>query len=494
MRFKNSTLSVALVSSLFLFGCSQDKTETPKSEQSQKNESALQNNQSSILKAAIKIQVLNRFGEPIQAKILIGTADGIPFKGNFIATDAKGLATVPMDWTTPQHVTIDAAGYIRQTLLNQVPSDLTIKLNPNYLASRAEIKGQVTNLPVVNNDKFVDFALVMPGMSRSDLLNFDLNSVISPYNDSLTAAGQTNQIPSNIALPTQKESYIIPVTLTKPIYRMFTPTLGPKRVFAARGRFPFKEVVSELRKGKPFYELINYFSIQGGGFRDLTLLGQSTNLDFPGNEIEFKSSLTIQPPTANSDEVLLVLAVSDVANSLIPTDIKKVVDTNALTLSSLADKPAFVVSVIKRQAEFMTATPGADRLSAALTPYTANMKPILLPLVENPSIKNVNGFEITMPNAPLKSGINSLAISATISDIVEIQNGTDKITNINHRWEIIGLGWSPIIQLPNWPLADMATKKRIEINFLGSTTNTTAQLDESLIQAATHVTHASTDF
>ena len=488
MRFKLMSASVVLASTLLFWGCSQDKTESVNTGLKEVS------NKRIFINGQAQVKVVNQYGEPVQAKILIGTSDGVPFKGNFIVTTAAGVAMIPKEWTTPQHVTVDANGYIRQTLLNQDPSNLTIKLNQTYLATRAEVKGEVTSLPVVNGDKLIDFALVMPGMSRGDLLNFDLNSVISPYSDTLTAVGQSNPIPSNVSLPTQKESYFIGVTLTKPQYRMYTPSYGPKRVYAARGRFVFKDVVKELQNGTPFYELINYFSILGGGIRDITLTGPSTTLDLPGTELEFKSTLKVQSPVAATDEVLLVLAASDVASSLIPTDIKKPEQGATLSLSSLADKPAYVISVIKRKAEFMAATPGADRLTAALTAYTDNIKPVLLPLVENPTITTTNGIEITLPAAPVKEGINPLAVSAMISDLVEVQNGADKITNVNRRWEVLGAGWNAKIQLPNWPLDNMATKKRVEINFIGSTTNTSTPLDESLIQAATHVTHASKDF
>lgn len=488
MRIKLASASVVLASTLLFWGCAQDKNENSKTD------SKLTAQFYQMINGASQIKVSNQYGEPVMAKILIGTSEGVPFNGNFIVTNGAGVATAPKEWTTPQHVTIDAPGYIRQTLLNQKPANLRIKLNPSYLATRAEVKGEVTSLPVVNGDKLIDFALVMPGMSRSDLLNFDLNSVISPYNDTLTAVGQSNPIPSNVSLPTQKESYFIGVNLSKPLYRMYTPSYGPKRVFAARGRFVFKDVVKELQNGTPFYELINYFSILGGGIRDITLTGPSTVLNLPGTELEFKSTLKVQSPVAAADEVLLVLAASDVASSLIPTDIKKPEQGATLTLSSLADKPAYVISVAKRKAEFMATTPGADRLTAALTAYSENVKPKLLPLVEDPTITTGNGIEITLPAAPTSAGINPLAISATISDLVEVQNGADKITNVNRRWEILSAGWTAKLQLPNWPLDNMTSKKRVEINFIGSTTNTSTPLDESLIQAATHVTHASKDF
>lgn len=474
------------------FGCSKNKSESTSSEivrflWSEKNQ------------AEANIKILNQFGEPIaQAQILIGQANGTPFKGNFLTTDKSGQALVPATWTTSEHVTVDATGYIRQTLLNQNPGDITIKLSPLTLTVRPEIKGKVSGLPISNGDKLIDFALVMPSMTRGDLLNFDLNSVISPYSDTISVIGQEAKIPGNVSLPSQKESYIFPITLSKPIYRLTTTNLGAKRLFAVRGQFPFKKVMDELQAGKQFYDLVNYFSIQGGGMRDITLVNPVTTLDIPANELTFAAKIKTQPATASADEVLMIVAVSEVANTLVPTDIKKFTGESNLAMSTLAGSKAFIVNVIKRQSDFDSAATGAvgsDRVSAGLTAHNETIKPVLLPLVENPSITATAGFTISLPTKPSTAGINALATSAIISDLVKIQNGTETITNVNRRWEVIGLGWEQNIQLPNWPLIGESTaQRRLEINFVGSTTHKNVNLDDKLIEAATHVTHASTDF
>ncbi len=477
---------------ILAFGCSNNKTETAKSEiarflWSEKNQ------------AEANIKILNQFGEPIaQAQILIGQTNGNPFKGNFLTTDKSGSASVPANWTTQEHVTVDAAGYIRHTLLNQNPGDIIIKLNPLYIANRPEIKGKVSGLPVSNGDKLIDFALVIPAMTRGDLLNFDLNTVISPYSDTISVIGQEAKIPGNVSLPTQKESYIFPITLSKPIYRLTSTNLGSKRFFAVRGQFPFKKVIDELQAGKQFYDLVNYFSIQGGGMRDITLSNPITTLDIPANELAFAAKIKTQPATAANDEVLMVVAVSEVANTLVPTDIKKYTGENTLSMSTLANSKAYIVNVVKRQADFDSAatnTSGSDRVSAGLSPHNETIKPLLLPLIESPSITTVAGFNINLPAKPILSGINAVATSAAISDLVKIQNGAETITNVNRRWEIIGLGWEQNIQLPNWPLnGETSAQRRLEINFIGSTSHQNVKLDDSLIESATHVTHASTDF
>lgn len=492
MKITFKSLFLASVAAI-TFGCSNDKSESPKSDMARFVWVASQ-------EANASIKVLNQFGEPLaQAQILVGSAENNPFKGNFLTTDKNGVVKVPTAWVSEEHVTVEAAGFIRQTLLSQKPGDITLKLNPSYLPQRPEVKGQVSGLPVSNGDKLVDFALVIPGMTRSDLLNFDLNAVISPFSDTITIIGQQAKIPGNVSLPTQKESYIFPITLSKPIYRLTSPTLGAKRFFAVRGQFPFKKTIDEMQAGKPFYDLVNNFSIQGGGMRDVTLVSPTTTLDIPGNELVFNSKIKTQPAAVAADEVLMIVAVSEVANTLVPTDIKKFAGETSLQMSSLPNKKTFIVNVIKRQAEFDPAaanTSGSDRISAGISVHNETLKPLLLPLVESPTLKTSAGLDISLPAVPNTNGINGIAVSAAVSDLVDIPNGAETIVNVNRRWEILGLGWqTQSIQLPNWPLPGaVSARRRVEINYIGSTTHQSVDLDDNLIEAATHVTHASTDF
>lgn len=478
--------------SLGLSSCSKEKTETPKAENSSFARFIWQDVDAD---AAPQIKVVNQFGEPIaKAQVLIGQTDGNPFRGNFLETNASGVVQIPKEWNAPAHVTVDAAGYIRQTLLNQKPGNMTLRLNTAFLPQRAELRGQVTQLPIVNGDKLIDFGLVMPALTRADILNFDLDQVISPFTDTLTVVGQQAPLPSNVSLPSQKESYIFNLTIAKPTYRLMIPTLGPKRFFAARGRFPFKTVVDKLRGGQPFYEILSDLTLLGGGLRETQIINAQTNLDIPGTELEFKNTVQVQAATAQADEVLLMLVASDMAGTLIPTDVKKATSNQTMTLTSMANKPAYVVSVIKKQSEFMNHTSGSDRMTASLVPYKAGEKQKLLPLVGNPSIVAANSYTISLPTAPQTTGIYGIAVSATISDLIDTQNGDEKISSANRRWEILGLGWGTQIQLPTWPLANMTTKKKVEINFIGSTSNKPVSLDDSIIEAATHVSHSSVEF
>ncbi len=492
MKYPLILVSLLLSFFLVLSGCDRDKkTDEPSTSLAVMK---LQWSPKPIASSA-QIKIINQYGEAVKgAQILIGEAQGTPFRDNFITTDSSGIAIVPTDWTTPASVTVDAKSYIRQTLLNVKPGNIILKLNAAYLAQRAEVRGQITQLPIVNGDKLIDFGLAMSALSKSDLLNFDLGQIISPYSDTLSAAGQNYDIPSNVALPSQTESFLINITLNKPVYRLKIPTLGPKKFVSARGRFVFKDVVKELRDGKPFYELINKFSILGGSLRETTLVSNLTNLDIPGNELLFNSVINVKPVATLADETLIVLATSELSGTMIPTDVKKAVNGQNLNLQSLPGSSVFIINVVKKQAEFMSDKPGSDRMSASLLPYSTNSSQKLLPLIANPSIINSGNYVINLPNIPNTDGIYPIATSAAISDLIETKEGNKTIYIPVRKWEVLGLNWSAKINLPQWPLDNSNSRKRIEVNYIGSSTHQSANLDDSLIENATHVTHASTDF
>lgn len=441
--------------------------------------------------AQAEIRITNKFGEPISgAEILIGDAQGTPFRGNFIVTDRQGLASVPADWTSPASVTVQAQGYIRQTLLSQLPGNISIRMSTAYLPQYAEVKGKVNALPVVDGDKLIDFALAMPLLTKSDLVYFDFGQVISPFSDTLSAAGQSFQMPSNVSLPKQKENYFINVTLDKPVYRLKTPTLGAKKFVATRGRFVFKTVVGELRNGKGFHEVINHFSILGGGVKDGIVTGPNLALDIPGADLTFSSQVSVNAVDALADEVSLVLATSEVDGHMVPTDVKRTTNGKPMALQVLPTQPVQIINVIKKQSEFMADTPGSDRMTASILPLANTTGNKLLPLMAQPSITNRDNYAITIPQIQSVQGVNPVATSAVISDLVEVREGEKVILTPIRKWEVLGYGWNNQINLPKWPLDATNARKRVEVKYIGSSTSTAT----NTLDFATHVTHASKDF
>lgn len=449
--------------------------------------------------SSVTIKVVDFSNQPIVgARILIGSYQGQPFKNNYLTTDNNGQVFVDRnDWTTLAHVTADATGFIRQTMLTQKPGNIVMKMGRSQLRQKAKISGVVNGLPVADGDKNIDFGLIMSSLTKADLFNFDIANVISPYSDTLAAMGQEFDVPSNVSIPKQKERYIVNITLDKPVYSMYTSTLGTKRLFSAAGRFVFKPVVDELRDGKPFYELINYFNLSGGSLREVDVAGPETTLNFPAQELTFTKKVTVRSPKINSDELFLSLTANEVSGQLVPTGVRKLNSDETAELTAIENAPLFLVNAIKRQSEFMGNVAGGDRITASMLPFKPNLDPQLLPLIADPAIANKNGYIVTTPavNAPVQ--MTRLALTGAISDVFTETVGEKQITTLVKRWEVLGTEWPNQIALPNWPMdsqPDANTKRRFEINLIGGLNAKTFELGDELVQAATHVTRSSVDF
>jgi hypothetical protein len=446
------------------------------------------------------IQVFNQANQPIaNAQVLVGSAVNSPFTGNFKVTDKNGMVSVDA-WTIATHVTVNAQGYIRQTLLNQKPGTLQVKLNTAYMSSRPLVKGQVSDLPVKDGDKMTDFSLVIPTIAKSDLMNFDLDSVISPFTDVVEVIfGKKVSLPSNTSIPTQKEKYnfLISVTLSKPDYRAYTLNYGPKTFYALTGRFPFKDVVDEMQNDKKFYEIMNYFQFTNGGLRETTVAGPATTLNIPGTEIKFDgAAASIKGATLQSDEVVMAMSMNDLSGGrFVPSDVKRLISNEAATFKTIPGKSIYIVNLLKKATDFDAATQDeANRSSASMVPYKAGMQSSLLPLLPTgPTVTEVGGsYKIVVPSANNittdAKAVSKLAVTVAISDINTAQDGEFQVEILDRKWEVLGTAWPSEINLPVWPLDTSATKRKFEVNLIGSQGAHQTDLGDDLVKAATHVT------
>ncbi|MBX3034057.1 MAG: carboxypeptidase regulatory-like domain-containing protein [Bdellovibrionaceae bacterium] len=464
----------------FLFACSEDKpSPKPKDGRLQQSDSAL-------------IIVTDSQGRPLaNAQVLIGDSLDQPFQGNFLATDAQGQVTVPAAWQNAQAVTAQAPGFVRLTLFGQNPGNLTLRLRDASREPTLELKGATTGHPIRDYDGNIDFGLVISALTRRDLLAFDLNKVISSHSDTMSVVGQRISIPSNVTLPRQKESYIIPVTLEKSSYRLYFGEQGTQRVFAAQGRFPFRTVLSELQKDKQFYELINHFSITGGVVRDISLQGP-TRVDLPVNELRFSTQRALLAPALNADQVMIALATAEMNGWLVPTDVKRLASGQQMRLSVLDPASAYAVSVLKNSNEFEGA--GMTRLSATIQPFTDGLTPRFLPLIADPHVTANGDLQLSRPAAV--EGVAELATHALFSEVKGLPGENGKtVEHLERLWEVFAPEWATDLSLPQWPEGTaQPTKKRWEVTYLGSISQNKVELGQSVIDAATHVTHSSLDF
>lgn len=442
---------------------------------------------------------LNIVGENLQplagAKILIGTEQGAPFAGNYLVADAQGHIDLPAAWTDVTAVTIDAPGFVRATYFGQAPGDRTYRLRKktNTKSTQYEVKGSTVGHQTVDKDGFIDFGLVIPALTRNDLLSFNIDAVISPQTDTITILGQDADVPSNITFPKQKESYILPITIDKPAYRIYFPEGGVQKIFAARGRFPFKQVVDKLRNKAPMYELVNDFTIQGGGVKDLNLTQTNTSADLSVTQLDFKNSVNVTAPAIAGDETFMAVGVANISEYMIPTDVKIVKSGQKQSLATL-DSKASVFSVLKKTKDLDAgAGPGSDRLSAVLVAAGNGVAPKFIPIMADPTLAS-NG-DMLLPKMNPISGVNAIATYAILSEVQQATQGTAKVQVNAGFWEMYAPNWVTAINMPKWPEGNApAGKKHWEVNLLGSQSVSQVDLGPAMINNATHVTHSSLDF
>lgn len=443
-----------------------------------------------------KFTITDESGRPVRAQILIGDRKGNPFTDNWITTDETGVAVLPEAWTSSQSVTVDAPGFVRLTLLDQKPQSLKLQLR-KLSSAQFELNGLSTGFQTKDFDNKVDFGLLLTAIEKQNLFTFSPEMVISPVTDKISAAGQSFDLPSNVTLPRQKESYFITITLDKPKYRMFYPVAGEKSLFMARGHFPMKEVVKGFQDKKEVFEMINLFSITGGQVKNVNLTSPKTTLDLNVAEMTFDKKMDFQAPAFSNDQVLLVVSAAEVKDSYIPSDVKKFTNGETLPLNIFSQQKNVLLGVMKNKNEFSREKVGADRFSAhLLRNLTGNMT--FLPMIANPTVVNPQSFRFDVPQ--LKSGMKSLGMTVLISNKL-----ADKFTLASYdgrahqpKWEIRSLNWTSNFALPDLPTDSpasvFAASQKVQVSFVATTSSSVAQSWDEVIERATHITHASQDF
>jgi hypothetical protein len=480
--------AVLLISALFLvLGCSEEKSSKPSKPKTQ--DMIVLDNLS-----VSEFQVVDEAGAAVAgAEILVGSNLNDPFQGNLVKTDASGKAEAPKDWKTELPVTVHAPGYVAITYLGQAPHSLAFKLKKAPTLTRMELAGETSGYPIKDRDGFVDFGVVMKGLSKAEIIAFDINKVLSPEYDSFSVAGQQMFVPTNISLPRQKETYIIPVTLEKNAFRVFFQEPGSHKVLGIRGKFPFRDVVDQMRAGKGMADLINYFSLEGGTLQTVNISSPKQVLNFNMSEITFNSSVPVVAPRVANGEVVVALAGQQVDGVLMPTDVKKIAAGQSMNLKTTDASKALVVKVLKRESEFnSTVAANNDRLSAVMAPASDKSPTEFLSLVENPKLQ---GTDLILDAPKAVPGIEAYSTYLILSELQTINDGSGGTIKIPlHRWEVYAPGWINQMTLPRRPFSELANPQwRWEVSFLGGKDSVPAMGPE-MIEKTTHVTRSSVDF
>ncbi len=441
------------------------------------------------------IKVVDSSGKPIGgAQILIGMAPHSPMADNVVVTGSDGAALAPETWTGQEAVTVDARGYVRATYLGQAPKNLSIALKKAAFAADFELRGETLKHPIVDFDTFADFGLILKALTRETLFNLQIESIISPKTDPMTVLGQTLQMPSNLTLPTQREKYVVPITLSKPKYRFYFDQPGPQLMMAAKGRFPLKTVVDQVRAGVPTYKLINYFSFLGGSIKNVDINGAQSNVNFDVSEITYSEKNAVHFIAPDEGKTLLVSRLGQWnAQQFFPADLKLVEKTGSVILNRWSNKKNVILGALKNADEFRLSKPGADRLSAAIVDDSVSPNFEFLPLLENPlphSLQSMTLPEVSFPYRP-----DRVMVYASVGKVVitKDQNNQEERTYYK-EWEVFSDDLIERIQLPDWkPMTKDGTYRWEAIYAIGRNGTSLTSLDTSMDNIS-HVTRSSVDF
>jgi hypothetical protein len=467
-----------------------------------------------------KLTIVNENNTPVpNATVMIGNKPGDPFEGNVMTTDASGQIHMPPNFKSELPMTVTATDYIPQTYLRFSPNGSLAKLHKKEGATRVEIKGTTNNYNgVVDGDGKVDFSMVIPAMSRSQLLAFDLSSVMSPENDTISIAGKTIQIPSNLALPEQSETYdiIVPVNLNKPDYRSYVRDGGSSHLTAVHGWFPLKKVVDDIRAGKSIFDVINQFQFVSMGSKDVNASANVTGQDINVSQSAMDATFKATAPIFDNTKVMLSLAMAEDNGRMTVTDLKRLTSKQTVNLkgssqlsirhmlsalmnNSSVDTPATEMGPenllsLESQARLMfslvtdSATPNFKQLSFTFQ-NEGDGAPTFMPLIAAPTINN-GVLQLQSPALP--SGMSVLGTYLVYSDILPSNGGTVKSETRTRLWELWHEGWINTVALPEVTFAKTPGHTyRWEVMFFATTkTNVEMATDGSAVNIndITHVT------
>lgn len=505
---RNYLILLALILSTTLIACSQNKDDkkNPRSADDSNNSSfnMTTTNQSHTL-TLLSVED----GKPIaNAQVLIGSAVSNPFAQNFLVSDNNGQVFVAEDWTDAQPITIDATGFIRTTFFGQKPEGQIYNLRRIENTGAFQLTGQTSGMKITDRDGLVDFAVVLPALNRFELFGFDINAVISDQLDKIQVLGRDVDIPSNVSLPAQRESYFFPVTLDKPNFRLYFKETGVKQVVALRGQFPLKPVVDEIRNDQDFVALINYFDIQGGSLRDINVRSGGTRQDINVMDMAFNQEKRIQSPVFKDDEACVATFLNLKDNLYYPSDFKNLESGQTQKLKLSTSKDPLLLTFIKKKTETQKKN-YVDRASSSMMPLSLATNE-LLSLIPNPQIRSRNLVRFQPPRT--KTNISELATYASLATVTktvvpldETQTPlVDTLSIVRTRWELYAPSWIQEAQLPTWPKADptedeidpLVTQQRWSVTFLGQSNKipNNEKLGPKLFENATHATHSSATF
>lgn len=286
----------------------------------------------------LKISIVDQKGVPIVgALVLVGPQLGVPFADNVLKSNSSGEIALTgeksrLNWTDVP-VTIEAPGFVRTTVygvsFDQSRQGLSqIVLQHAHSPLKAELIGKTSGYGRTASNGTLDVSLVFPSVADAELGRLELTSLIGAGVDRVSVYGQELELPENLSVPQQTESFMgfIPVTLNKPQYRVRFPAAGDLGVSAVRAQFDFKKTVADLRDGKSFFDLINRFQFRSMATRYLTLKTGVQSYDLPIDEERLVPRIQVQGVGLPQGYAMIAIAAQGQGGRFAISDVKRLLN------------------------------------------------------------------------------------------------------------------------------------------------------------------------
>lgn len=351
-------------------------------------------------------------------------------------------------------------------------------------SERLFLGGEAIGFGRLPRDGKIDFALITPSLTRLDLLNFDLSTLISPEFDQINVVGQKLDIPSNLSLPRQAENYsIVSIRLDKPEFRSYVKTPGAYTFSALHGQFPVRKVIDDFRAGKSVFEILNHFTFIGGGQIEAQVNDSMNGQNISVDQFSFDQESSLTAPSLADGTMMFSLSLSEVDGNLSPVDIKRVAPnaTENLKVSPLGN-PFTLSAVVEENPD--GGMPEFNRLSLTLLPNDALSTLSFLELTESPQLIE-NSLKLFPPT--LHNGIEPVAIYISFSEIRKIDSGSVATEEKTVLWENWHDGFTSSLDIPEIDYEKNPNRSyRYEVLYLAKDSQVSLASD-SLIDQVTHI-------
>lgn len=425
-----------------------------------------------------QVVVVDELGKGVSgATVQLGVRPGVPFSGNVLKTDARGMVEAgaaelwARDWNEIP-VTVEAPGFIRSTVYGISREENRIVLSRARSMGKTELIGKTTGYGRLSSNGTLDVSLVFPSVLEKDLGRLELTSLIGAGVDRVSVYGQDLELPENLSVPQQTETFMgfIPVTLDKLQYRVRFPFEGDLGVSAVRAQFDFKKTVGDLRDGKSFFDIINRFQFRSMATRNLALKPGVQAIDLPIDETKLVPKIAVLGAGIPKGYAMIAIAAQGKGGRFSVSDVKRLLPGEKQTLMTV-DRPSAaidtvrVVRSLKKYQPSRTDFSGYDyeEMSSVVSPMTFSPATASAPTVQfleflKPVTTSGRSVHLDAPTAA--GGVTIVKGRLLLSAVKPVSSGSLWLVEKAPIWEFRFRGARSRIDLPSFGSDPWASKGR----------------------------------